>query len=135
MQELKQEFGQLEDETRQKEVLIVAAIDAQAYYRGVEDLELWMSEIEAHLASDDYGKDLASCHNLIKKHQLLEVDVQQHRDRVEGVYRQCKKFTEDKHFDTPNIKQKQEEVQRRYVDLRVRFCHLSWALSFHLVMF
>ncbi|XP_063713105.1 spectrin alpha chain-like isoform X2 [Symsagittifera roscoffensis] len=117
-QELKSEFGQLEDETRQKEVLIVAAIDAQAYYRGVEDLELWMSEIEAHLASDDYGKDLASCHNLIKKHQLLEVDVQQHRDRVEGVYRQCKKFTEAKHFDTPNIKHKQEEVQRRYVDLR-----------------
>ena len=97
----------------------MAAIDAQAYYRGVEDLELWMSEIEAHLASDDYGKDLASCHNLIKKHQLLEVDVQQHRDRVEGVYRQCKKFTEAKHFDTPNIKHKQEEVQRRYVDLRV----------------
>ncbi|XP_075238969.1 spectrin alpha chain-like isoform X4 [Convolutriloba macropyga] len=118
IQELKSEFGQLESETREKEVLIVAAIDGQAYYRGVEDLELWMSEIEAHLASDDYGKDLASCHNLIKKHQLLEVDVQQHRDRVEGVYRQCKKFTEDKHFDTPNIKQKQEEVQRRYVDLR-----------------
>lgn len=30
------------------------------------------------LASEDYGKDLASIQNLLKKHQLLEADVGAH---------------------------------------------------------
>lgn len=30
------------------------------------------------LASEDYGKDLASVNNLLKKHQLLEADISAH---------------------------------------------------------
>jgi hypothetical protein len=34
--------------------------------------------VEALLASEDYGKDLASVNNLLKKHQLLEADISAH---------------------------------------------------------
>lgn len=34
------------------------------------------------LASEEYGKDLASVQNLLKKHQLLEADVAAHEVRV-----------------------------------------------------
>lgn len=34
--------------------------------------------MEALLASEDYGKDLASVNNLLKKHQLLEADISAH---------------------------------------------------------
>jgi len=37
--------------------------------------------VEALLASEDYGKDLASVNNLLKKHQLLEADVSAHEVR------------------------------------------------------
>ena len=36
------------------------------------------SQVEALLASEDYGKDLASVNNLLKKHQLLEADISAH---------------------------------------------------------
>lgn len=39
----------------------------------VKDLEFWLGEVETLLASEDYGRDLASIENLLKKHQLLEV--------------------------------------------------------------
>ena len=47
----------------------------QQFNRNVEDIELWLYEVEGHLASDDYGKDLTNVQNLQKKHALLEADV------------------------------------------------------------
>lgn len=45
-------------------------------------LKVWcmfvVSQVEALLASEDYGKDLASVNNLLKKHQLLEADISAH---------------------------------------------------------
>lgn len=51
----------------------------QQFNRNVEDIELWLYEMEGHLASDDYGKDLTSVQNLQKKHALLEADVAAHQ--------------------------------------------------------
>lgn len=39
-------------------------------------------QVEALLASEDYGKDLASVNNLLKKHQLLEADISAHEVRT-----------------------------------------------------
>lgn len=39
---------------------------------------LFHCQVEALLASEDYGKDLASVNNLLKKHQLLEADISAH---------------------------------------------------------
>lgn len=41
-------------------------------------LLLFRCQVEALLASEDYGKDLASVNNLLKKHQLLEADISAH---------------------------------------------------------
>jgi len=38
--------------------------------------------VEQMLASEEYGKDLASVQNLAKKHQLLEADIAAHEDRI-----------------------------------------------------
>lgn len=35
-------------------------------------------KVEASLSQDDYGRDLASVQNLIKKHQLVEADIAAH---------------------------------------------------------
>ena len=35
-------------------------------------------QVEASLSQDDYGRDLASVQNLIKKHQLVEADITAH---------------------------------------------------------
>ena len=43
---------------------------------------VWLYEVEGHLASDDYGKDLTNVQNLQKKHALLEADVAAHQVRA-----------------------------------------------------
>ena len=47
---------------------------------GIKDFDVWLSEVEGLLASEDYDKDLASVNNLLKKHQLLEADISAHED-------------------------------------------------------
>jgi hypothetical protein len=45
-----------------------------------------LRQVESLLTSEDSGKDLASVQNLMKKHQLVEADIQAHEDRINGEY-------------------------------------------------
>ena len=46
---------------------LAEASQQQHYNRGDEDLELWLSEVEDQLLSEDYGNDLITAQNLQKK--------------------------------------------------------------------
>ena len=70
--------------------------------------------------SEDYGKDLTSAQNLLKKHALIEADVASHGDRVENSLLAANKFVEKGHFDAPSIIAKQEALRNRYT-CRCRF--------------
>ena len=39
---------------------------------------LSVCQVEHMLETEDYGKDLATVQNLVKKHQLLEADIDAH---------------------------------------------------------
>ncbi|XP_055707829.1 spectrin alpha chain isoform X3 [Phlebotomus papatasi] len=90
------------------------ASQQQQFNRTIEDIELWLSEIEGQLMSEDYGKDLTSVQNLQKKHALLESDVQAHQDRIESIKVAAGKFIESGHFDAENIDNKENALSKRY---------------------
>lgn len=54
----------------------------QQFNRNIEDIELWLSEVEGQLLSEDFGKDLISVQNLQKRHGLLESDINAHQVRA-----------------------------------------------------
>lgn len=95
------------------------ASQQQQFNRTVEDIELWLSEIEGQLMSEDYGKDLTSVQNLQKKHALLEADVGSHQDRIESIKVAATQFIERGHFDSDNIGTKQKALTDRYAALQV----------------
>lgn len=94
------------------------ASQQQQFNRTIEDIELWLSEIEGQLMSEDYGKDLTSVQNLQKKHALLEADVGSHQDRIEGIKAQASQFVERGHFDAENIAHKAKALIDRYTALQ-----------------
>uniref|UniRef100_A0A8C3M1B6 Spectrin alpha chain, non-erythrocytic 1 n=1 Tax=Chrysolophus pictus TaxID=9089 RepID=A0A8C3M1B6_CHRPC len=104
--------------TELKGIKLREANQQQQFNRNVEDIELWLYEVEGHLASDDYGKDLTSVQNLQKKHALLEADVAAHQDRIDGITIQARQFQDAGHFDADNIKKKQEALVARYEALK-----------------
>lgn len=40
------------------------------FNRVIDDLMVWMDEVENQLSSEDHGKDLTSVNYLLKKHQV-----------------------------------------------------------------
>ncbi|XP_024083018.1 spectrin alpha chain [Cimex lectularius] len=118
MEEIIKLWELLEAETEKKGSKLQEASQQQQFNRTVEDIELWFTEIEGQLHSEDYGKDLTSVQNLQKKHALLEADVGSHQDRIEGIRVAASQFVERGHFDADNIKAKQEAVTDRYAALQ-----------------
>lgn len=100
--------------TEKKGAKLQEASQQQQFNRTVEDIELWLSEVEGQLMSEDCGKDLTSVQNLQKKHALLEADVTSHADRIDGIAQTAEQFIKSGHFDAANIKTKQEQLQGRY---------------------
>uniref|UniRef100_A0A8C6YJ01 Spectrin alpha, non-erythrocytic 1 n=1 Tax=Naja naja TaxID=35670 RepID=A0A8C6YJ01_NAJNA len=111
-------WKKLLEATELKGIKLCEANQQQQFNRNVEDIELWLYEVEGHLASDDYGKDLTNVQNLQKKHALLEADVAAHQDRIDGITIQARQFQEAGHFDADNIKKKQEALVARYEALK-----------------
>lgn len=72
--------------TTEKSLKLKEANKQRTYIAAVKDLDFWLGEVESLLTSEDSGKDLASVQNLIKKHQLVEADIQAHEDRIRGNY-------------------------------------------------
>jgi len=107
MDEISELWETLTLATEKKGTKLQEASQQQQFNRTVEDVELWLSEIEGQLLSEDYGKDLTSVQNLQKKHVLLEADVSAHADRVEGIRTAAEQFVKSGHFDADNIKAKQ----------------------------
>uniref|UniRef100_A0A8C2X3M8 Spectrin alpha chain, non-erythrocytic 1 n=1 Tax=Cyclopterus lumpus TaxID=8103 RepID=A0A8C2X3M8_CYCLU len=118
MEEVSSQWKKLLEATELKGIKLREANQQQQFNRNVEDIELWLYEVEGHLASDDYGKDLTSVQNLQKKHALLEADVAAHQDRIDGITIQARQFQEAGHFDADNIRKKQEALVLRYEALR-----------------
>ncbi|KOC66045.1 Spectrin alpha chain [Habropoda laboriosa] len=104
--------------TEKKGAKLQEASQQQQFNRTVEDIELWLSEVEGQLMSEDYGKDLTSVQNLQKKHALLEADVASHSDRIDSIAQAAEQFVKSGHFDADNIKSKQEQLQARYAALQ-----------------
>jgi len=75
---------------------------------------IWMIQVEHMLEAEDYGKDLATVQNLLKKHQLLEADVKAHDDRVSDLNNQADAFIDSGMWDTETIREKKQTINERY---------------------
>ncbi|XP_023929927.1 spectrin alpha chain-like isoform X4 [Lingula anatina] len=119
LEEIQELWQQLNEQTEKKSGRLNEASEQQAYNRNVEDVELWLTEIENFLMSEDFGKiitkgDLTSVQNLQKKHALLEADVAAHQDRVDSISQQADEFVDNGHFDADNIVAKKDAMVERY---------------------
>ncbi|KAI6173416.1 Spectrin protein 1 [Aphelenchoides besseyi] len=118
LREVDELWSELIEATNRKGAKLNEANEEQLFNRNIEDVELWLSELEGQLASEDFGKDLVSVQNLQKKLGLLESDYNAHNDRIESIHQQAVNFQNNDHFNAPIIVRKQEALQARFHALR-----------------
>ena len=75
---LEDQWAELLDKIAEKGQKLHEANQQQQYNEAVKDIDFWLGGLEAQLASEDCGRDLAAVQNLLKKHHLLEADIAAH---------------------------------------------------------
>ncbi|CAE1318322.1 SPTA [Acanthosepion pharaonis] len=117
LESLSSQWESLVSKSTEKSEKLKEANKQQSYNAGVKDIDFWLGEVEQMLASEDYGKDLASIQNLLKKHQLLEADVGAHEDRIKDLNTQADQFLEAG-WDVESIAERKKTINERYEKIK-----------------
>ncbi|XP_058061720.1 spectrin beta chain, non-erythrocytic 1 [Anopheles bellator] len=129
------EWHKLRDASREKKERLAEAYEALLFQRSLEDFNNWMDEVESQLSSEDYGRDLASVNNLLKKHDMLEADVAHHADTAEQVKATDAKMLASDHFLKEELHEGAMLTVKRYHSLHepmtIRRDNLEDSLQLH----
>ncbi|EDQ91836.1 uncharacterized protein MONBRDRAFT_14504 [Monosiga brevicollis MX1] len=135
IQAMEDQWRELKARSAEKGQGLLQAGSQQQYNHSVEDVELWLSEVEVQLSSSDNGRDVPSVQNLIKKHELLHADIEAQNKRVKDLHTQLGMFRQQQHFAADQMADMYDRVQQRYNDVaarsRTRGEDLAVALQYH----
>jgi len=103
----------LVQKSSEKSIKLKEASKQQTFNAGVKDIEFWLGLVENQLQNDEYGRDLATVQNLLKKHQLIEADVLAHEEPIKELNATATQFINNNLFDTESIKQTIDSINQR----------------------
>ncbi|XP_065083239.1 spectrin beta chain, non-erythrocytic 1 isoform X3 [Ochlerotatus camptorhynchus] len=132
---LEADWQKLREASREKRECLAEAYEARLFERNLDDFNNWMDEVESQLSSEDYGKDLASVNNLLKKHEMLEADVAHHLETCEQIRATDDKFFASDHFMKDELHESAMLTIKRYHSLHepttIRRENLEDSLQLH----
>lgn len=135
LESISEQWDFLTQKSAEKSLKLKEANKQRTFIAAVKDLDFWLGEVESLLTNEDVGKDLASVQNLMKKHQLVEADIQAHEDRINDMNGQADSLVESGQFDTANIQEKRQSINERYERIKNLAAHrqsrLNEALTLH----
>ena len=91
-----QSLNTLSDEFQGK---LDIGLQAKKYYFDAAEAESWMSEKELFLLGDERGKDEEHVQNLLKKHQILEKEINDYDETIKELGDEAKKMIDEEHIE------------------------------------
>uniref|UniRef100_A0A672Z4V8 Spectrin beta chain n=1 Tax=Sphaeramia orbicularis TaxID=375764 RepID=A0A672Z4V8_9TELE len=89
LEDLQRQWEELEGTTQTKAQCLFDANRAELFTQSCSALDVWLKNLEGQLHSDDYGKDLTSVNILLKKHQMLEHQMEVREKEVQSLQTQA----------------------------------------------
>ncbi|KAJ8405208.1 hypothetical protein AAFF_G00321990 [Aldrovandia affinis] len=86
---LQKQWEELEATTQTKAQCLFDANRAELFTQSCSALDTWVNNLSSQLQSDDYGKDLTSVNILLKKHQMLEHQMEVREKEVQALQSQA----------------------------------------------
>ena len=80
---LTERYSCLMDPLSTRQQRLKESTEVQKLFRDVEDEEAWIREKEPIVASNNRGRDLIGVQNLIKKHQAMQAEINNHEPRYD----------------------------------------------------
>lgn len=103
----------LVQKSKEKSLKLKEASKQQTFNAGVKDIEFWLGLVENQLQNEELGRDLASVQNLLKKHQLIEADIQAHEEPIKELNDFAQQFINSNLFETNTIQETIDQINSR----------------------
>ncbi|KAL1131759.1 hypothetical protein AAG570_011372 [Ranatra chinensis] len=111
------------------------ASSQHSYNRTMEDARTKLAEIQKCLQSTQLGTDLRNCKQLLKKHQVVESDINHWEQKIGDLVALGQEMAQEGHFDAANILKASKQCQDKFRELqepaRRRRDALEESLRFH----
>ena len=114
MARITEQWEFLVNKSTEKSLKLKEASRQQTFNAGVKDIEFWLGLVENQLQNEEYGRDLASVQNLLKKHQLIEADVLAHEEPIKDLNTTADQFISNNLFDTDAIRSTIDSINQRH---------------------
>ncbi|XP_076848937.1 LOW QUALITY PROTEIN: spectrin family protein [Brachyhypopomus gauderio] len=88
-------WEELENRTQTKAQCLFEANRAELFTQSCSALDSWLQNISSQLQSDDFGKDLTSVNILLKKHQMLEHQMEVREKEVQSLQAQAQALAQE----------------------------------------
>ena len=111
LQDLNTTWEELVALSRDKGRRLRQAAAQHTYNRTMEDARLKLEEMELSLQSREVGTDLRHCKELLKKHQVLENDMNTWDQKISDLVELGKEMAHEGHFDADNILRASQNCQ------------------------
>ena len=118
IEELLDTWQTLKDAMDSRRAKLLASERAQQYFFDASEAESWMSEQELYMMVEDRGKDEISAQNLMKKHQTLELAVEDYAETIRQLGETSTQLIAEGHPDSDQIAVRQAQVDKLYAGLR-----------------
>ncbi len=115
---LQDRYNNLMNPLTNKKQRLMQSLAVQQLFRDVEDEEAWIREKEPIIASTNRGKDLIGVQNLIKKHQAMMAEVNNHEPRIDAVSQTAQHMVEEGHFASDEIKTRLGQLHDHWNQLK-----------------
>lgn len=111
-------YNALQAPMNARRVRLNDSLRVQQLFRDLEDEDSWIREKEPIAASTNRGRDLIGVQNLIKKHQAVLAEINNHEHRVRSVCQSGDDMIREGHFAS-------EEIQKRVYSLNDKWQSLK----------
>ena len=118
IEELLDAWQALKDAMDYRRTKLMSSERAQQYLFDAGEAESWMSEQELYMMVEDRGKDEISAQNLMKKHQTLELAVDDYAETIRQLGEAARQLIAEGHPDGDQIAVRQSQVDKLYAGLR-----------------
>lgn len=118
LDDLENDWKHLRELSQLKRDRLDDAYQALLFDRLLDEFVIWSEEVGVNLQSTDYGRDLTSVNNLLKRHTMLENDIQQHSENCESIHEAAEQFVKNNHFMKDELQERAQNAITKYHQLQ-----------------
>ncbi|XP_045462234.1 spectrin alpha chain, non-erythrocytic 1-like [Harmonia axyridis] len=118
VKELENRFVIVRDMASRKMLRLQDALESEKFYEESSEAEAWIDDKVLALATSEVGRDEISIQMLHGELSIITAEVEAYKETIDKLSQRCCHIVGREHYDSDNIKKREEEIVHQFKKLR-----------------